>query len=451
MDAAPFQNPAQGLLALGDRSAVVFCGQTLSYAGLHDLVQAQRVFLRERGMSQGGVVALRGDFSPLTIALLLALFDQAAVVVMIPAGRVDVAGLCEQATAEVLLEVRDEVAVCTPLSHVGRRHPLLTGLLDQGKPGFVIFSSGSSGKPKPVLHGLERFLQKYRTGGKRFVTLSFLLLDHIAGLDTLFYILSSGGALVAPQQRSPGYICGLIESTRVQVLPVSPSFVNLLWLSRAFEDHDLSSVEIVTCGSEPMTQGVLDHVAVMFPNAVVKQKYGTSEFGSPASKSRGDDQRWIQLDGEGFETRVVDGVLHVKSATTMLGYLDDSEPVVVDGWYNTGDRVVQDGRWMRILGRASEVINVGGEKVFPAEVEAAIERTGLVAECYVYGESNPMTGHMVCATVRPLEEMDLKALKKKIRKQCREQMSPYKVPVKITFSNESLVGARQKKVRQAVR
>ncbi len=441
------RSPLQQLLAFGDDPAVVFRGQTTSYADLHALAESQCVFLREQGVAEQSMVALRGDFSPRTIALLLALFERRAVVALIPAGSGEVEGLCERVAARALIEVRDEVAVCTARDAPGPLHPLAAGLLKQGHAGFVVFTSGSSGRPKPVLHSLERFLKKYDAVGKPFVTMSFLLLDHIAGMDTLFYISHSGGVLVAPDTRSPDAVCALIQSAKVQVLPVSPSFINLLWLSGDFERYDLSSVEIVTCGSEPMTQRVLDHVAAMFPKAAIKQKYGTSEFGSPASKSRGDDQRWIRLDADRFETKVVEGILHVKSQTTMLGYLDDSDPVVVDGWFNTGDRVEQDGPWLRILGRDSDIINVGGEKVFPREVEAVIEQMDQVAQCSVYGEANPITGNMVCVTIVPRGEIDLKAMKKKVKMHCGTQLNRYKVPVKIVFSKQWLTNARQKKVR----
>ena len=442
------QSPTQQLPAFGTDPAVFFRGDITSYADLHAQVATQRNFLREQSIAPGSVVALRGDFSPLTIALLLALFEHGVVVALIPTGQVNTSELCEQVAAEVLIEVRDEIAACAPQATPQPRHPLLAELLKEGRAGFVIFTSGSSGKPKPVLHALDRFLKKYKSAGKPLVTMSFLLFDHIAGIDTLFYILYSGGMLVAPEDRSAGAVCRLIQDARVQVLPVSPSFINLLWLSGDYERYDLSSVEIVTCGSEPLTERVLDYVSIMLPSAAIKQKYGTSEFGSPASRSRDDDQRWIRLDGAGFETKVIEGILHVKSDTTMLGYLDDSDPVVVDGWTNTGDRVEQEGPWLKILGRDSDIINVGGEKAFPSEVEAVIERLEQVAECFVYGEPNPITGNMVCATILPRGEVDLKALKKKVKKQCLAELSRYKVPVKINFSTDSFTNDRQKKVRR---
>ncbi|MEM8862518.1 MAG: fatty acid--CoA ligase family protein [Chloroflexota bacterium] len=442
------KSPVERLLAFGSSPAVVWRDQATSYSDLHQLVQKQLSFIREKNISSACVVALKGDFSPLVIATLLALFEHKVVVALLPARNQDVFELCEQAMADVLLEVEDNLVCCTKLDRVKPYHKFLGGLLLQSKAGFVIFSSGSSGKPKPILHSLERFLKKYAQGGKPFVTLSFLLLDHIAGIDTLFYILYSGGTLVAPEERSPHYICKLVEHAKVEVLPVSPSFLNLLWLSGDYENCDLSSVQIVTYGSEPMTQSNLDHVSVMFPNAAIKQKYGTSEFGSPASKSRGNNELWIRLNGKQFETKIVEGILFVKSETTMLGYLDDSEPKFVDGWYNTGDRVEQDGEWLKILGRNSDMINVGGEKVFPSEVEAVIQQLDDVVECSVFGEPNPITGNMVCATILPKVDIDKKALKKQIKKHCIANLSRYKVPAKITFSAESLTNDRQKKIRR---
>ncbi|MFK7803678.1 MAG: fatty acid--CoA ligase family protein [Anaerolineae bacterium] len=445
-------NPAKLLLPLGENIAIVWQEQKISYVGLFDLVQRQLNWLDKEGVSAGSIVGLRGDFSPLTISMLLALFSRNYIVAMLPVGRSDVEALCVAATVDYLIDTSqsDSKPVHIPLKQKRNQtyHPLINKLAKQQAAGFIIFSSGSSGKPKPILHSLERFLGKYSQTSKPFITLSFLLLDHIAGIDTLFYILFSGGTLVAPEERGPNYICGLIEAAQVEVLPVSPSFLNLLWLSGDFEKYQLDSVKIVTFGSEPMTSNNLNHAKIIFPNATIKQKYGTSEFGSPASKSREDDQLWIQLDGEQFETKVVDGILFVKSQTTMLGYLDDSEPMFVNGWYNTGDRVEVDGEWLRILGRESDVINVGGEKVFPSEVEAVIQAVEGVVECSVYGEPNPITGNIVCAAIFPALGSDLKQLKKLIKRACSASLLRYKVPVKIKFSEQSLTNDRQKKVRK---
>ena len=72
--------------------------------------------------------------------------------------------------------------------------------------------------------------------------------------------------------------------------------------------------------------------------------------------------------GDGYKTRVVDGLLEVKAKSAMLGYLNAPSPFTDDGWFKTGDSVLENG-YYKILGRKSEIINVGGEKVYPQEVE----------------------------------------------------------------------------------
>ena len=430
-----------------DKTALIWRSKSLSYSQLSLLVEQQAVWLKEQDIRPGSVVGLSGDFSDQSISVLLALLSQNFVMAMLPSGRSDLGELCNLIHVDWLIDTSGAKPEARRLEQNGDYHPLVAGLFEQQEAGFVIFSSGSSGRPKPILHSLPKFLKKYERANKPFITLSFLLLDHIAGIDTLFYILFSGGTLVAPEERGAHYICKLIEHTGVEVLPVSPSFLNLLWLSGDFETHDLSSVQIVTYGSEPMTQQNLDNVQQIFPNAIIKQKYGTSEFGSPSSKSRGNDQLWIKLEGDGFQTKVIDDTLFIKSETTMLGYLDDSEPMFVDGWYNTGDKVDVDGEWVKILGRDSDMINVGGEKVFPSEVEAIIQTVEGVIESSVYGEPNPITGQIVCAKIYISHETDQKATKKSIKRACANNLPRYKVPMRIKFTDAPLTNKRQKKIR----
>lgn len=107
----------------------------------------------------------------------------------------------------------------------------------------------------------------------------------------------------------------------------------------------------------------------------------------------------MKVGGEGFETRVVDGILHIQANSAMLGYLDHPSPFTKNGWLNTGDCVETDGDALRFRGRESELINVGGEKVWPREVEDVIGKMSAVAEVVVYGEYNFIVGQIVCAKV----------------------------------------------------
>jgi acyl-CoA synthetase (AMP-forming)/AMP-acid ligase II len=155
----------------------------------------------------------------------------------------------------------------------------------------------------------------------------------------------------------------------------------------------------------------------------------------------------VRLGGEGFETRVVDGAFQIKAKSAMLGYLNAPSPFTEDGWFETGDLVEVDGEFVRFLGRKSEIINVGGEKVFPAEVENAIQTLDNVADVAVYGEKNPITGQIVCADVMLQNPEDTRAFTQRLKAHCRGKMQNYKVPVKVRVLEGQLHGDRFKKMR----
>ena len=195
--------------------------------------------------------------------------------------------------------------------------------------------------------------------------MAFLLFDHIGGINTLLYTLSNGGTLVVLHDRSPEVVCQAIETNRVELLPTSPTFLNLLLVSGAHQRYDLSSLQLLTYGTEPMSEGTLRRIHEALPDVTLQQTYGLSELGILRSKSKSSDSLWVKIGGEGFETRVVDGLLEIKARSAMLGYLNAASPFTDDGWFKTGDRVEVDGDYYRILGRISEVINVGGQQGRP--------------------------------------------------------------------------------------
>jgi acyl-coenzyme A synthetase/AMP-(fatty) acid ligase len=242
----------------------------------------------------------------------------------------------------------------------------------------------------------------------------------------------------------------LIEEARVEVLSASPTFLRLLCLAGDDGERDLSSLKIITYGSEPMDPRTLALLNERFAGCRISQKYGTTETGSPPSSSRANDSLWLKLGGDGVEVKVVGGVLHLRSESTILGYLNAPSPVDSEGWYCTGDLVEVDGDWIRFRGRSSEQINVGGEKVSPSEVERVILELDFVREAAVSGEANPIMGQVVVARIVLAEAIDERDAMRRIRIHCRSRMAPHMIPVKIDCVSASLSTSRQK-VQRAVR
>ena len=156
----------------------------------------------------------------------------------------------------------------------------------------------------------------------------------------------------------------------------------------------------------------------------------------------------MKLGGEGFQTRVVDGILQIKAESAMLGYLNAPSPFTADGWFNTGDKVEVDGEYFRILGRQSEIINVGGQKVYPAEVESVLQEMPEIAEVSVYGEKNAIVGEIVCAAVRLRQARDARDFQRDLRQFCRQRLQAFQVPVRIKLVDSALHGDRFKKNRR---
>jgi acyl-CoA synthetase (AMP-forming)/AMP-acid ligase II len=436
------------LAAAGERECLFWRGHRTSCAELVALEHFWSERLDARGIGAGRVVAIQSDYSPDAIALLLALLERGAVAALLPrsagAGRTLLADACAQG---VFRSGTDGALTFEACDAPAARHPLLDQLAASGEAGIVLFSSATTGRAKAILHSAERFLSKFDAQGKGLRTLAFLLFDHVAGLDTLFYTLVNGGALVLPDSRDRGHVCDLVEHWKVEVLPVSPTFLKLVCLTHAWEGHDFSSLRTITYGSERMDATTLEQVARAFPTAEIVQKYGTSEGGSPRSRSRGRDSLWLSLHPDQTPSQVRDGVLWIKSPSLMLGYLNAPSPFDAEGWYCTGDLVEVDGEWIRILGRGSEVINVGGEKVIPEEVEEVILELPFVEDVLVRGAPHPVTGQIVEALVRVTAPGEAKDLRKRIRAHCLARLPRHEVPVMVRQSETPLTGERQKKQR----
>jgi acyl-CoA synthetase (AMP-forming)/AMP-acid ligase II len=433
-----------------DRTALVWQEDSHTYGDLLGRVQAWREVLRQKGIQPGQCVALHGGFSPGTATLLLALVAEGNIAVpltsAVAAERDRSLGIAG-ASWLVTFDRKDcwELLPCQP----DGSHPLLEEFRKTGEAGLILLSSGSTGAIKASLHSFPRLLANYH--GRRtapYRTLAFLMLDHVGGINTLLHILASGGAVVTLPERTPEAICGGIQRHRVQLLPTTPTFLRMLLISEAHKKYDLGSLELITYGTEPMPTATLESLHAALPGVRLKQTYGLTEVGILPTKSESDDSLWLAVGGKGYETKIVDGVLWIRTQSAMIGYLNAPSPFDADGWMNTGDLVEQKGEYIRFLGRKSEIINVGGEKVFPAEVENVIQQLENVKEVTVRGRPSPITGNIIVATVELREPEDPDAVEERVRAACRQRLAPFKVPAMVEIASETLCGDRFKKKRK---
>ena len=429
------------------KTALVIGDEELSYDALRRAIFAWEERLDTAGITPGDVVMLKADFGRDGIGALFALMKRRAITILLAPSSFEKEEEFAQIGAAQMCIDADKLETLA-LAGSGQ-HPLYDQLRADGDAGIVLFSSGSSGTSKGTVHSAQRLLEKFRAPGKDLRTLAFLLFDHIAGLDTLFYSLANTSTLILPRSRTPSTVCELIATHRVEVLPTAPSFLNLMLLSGAHQSHDLSSLRIITYGSEMMPESLLKRLSEALPNVRLIQKYGTSETGAMPTKSKSNTSTWLKLGGDGFRWRERDGRFEIKAKTAMVGYLNADDPFTDDGWFQTGDRIETDGEYVRFLGRDSDIINVGGQKVYPAEVEALLLDLPEVSEVSVHGEPHAILGSAVVAKIRPAHEIQPAKLRVAVRQHLSGKLESYKIPQKIKVVQDSLVTSRFKQVRRS--
>lgn len=433
-----------------DKTAVIFKEREYSYASLVAKIEEYYGLVKET-IGEGAIVAIVSDYSYESIAMFFALHENRNVVVPITTKIVqEQDDRIRVANCDYRIDIDGEEVKISSTGGKHDNHPLVQQLIDRKHSGLILFSSGSTGAPKAMIHNLDNLVDSYKgKKGKRIVFLIFLMFDHIGGLNTLLNCLSMNVTMVFPEKREPEHVSSLIEKYKVNVLPASPTFLNLLLISECNLNFDMSSLRMITYGTEPMPDSLLIKLKDAFPRVKFLQTFGTSETGISQTASRSSDSTFLRIDDPNTEIKIVDGELWIRSKTQIMGYLNSSmERFTEDGWFKTGDLVEEAGDgYIKIVGRNKELINVGGEKVLPSEVESVLFQMPGLVDCVVYGESNPITGKMVVAKVLFKDEIKTSEAKKRVVMFCSDKLDRYKIPAKVVLMKESEYSERFKKKR----
>lgn len=433
-----------------ENDAFVLNNRKSTYADLLEDYKRAEKFIKDNNILPNTVVALESDFSSLSTAFLFALTENQNIIVPLTKAVASKKNdFLRISKAEYFIEINDNGSI--EFSHLDgdSNHEIYDILKERKHPGIVFFSSGSTGESKAAVHDFVHILDKFKQPRKMKRMITFLMFDHMGGINTLLHNLSGGGCVITVRERSPKSVLEIVQNEKVQVLPVSPTFINLMLLSGAYEQFDLSSLETISYGTEVMPESTLEKLNEIFPNVRLVQTYGLSELGVMDTKSKSNDSLWVKLGGAGFETRVRNNMLEIKAHSAMLGYLNAPSPYTEDGWFMTMDMVEQDGEYYKILGRKSEIINISGEKVYPAEVESFFMGMEGVEDVAVKGESNPLIGSMVVAKFKINTNETLSEFKKRMTAYAKGRIADYKIPQKVRLvSDDEIHSVRLKKDRK---
>ena len=290
----------------------------------------------------------------------------------------------------------------------------------------IVATSGTSGPPKLVDHSWDSVLAAARLA-EQWHGLAWLLVydaTRWAGIQVWIQAILTGGTLVVPASRDPDVVAKALVAEKVAVLPATPTLLRRLLTSADRGMLAQAAPSRITLGGEAADGSLLDQTKAAFPAAKITQVYATTELGEVfrvADGRPGFPATWLgrSLPGGARISTRRDGELLVQLSR-------DSAEV------GTGDLVERRGDRFEFTGRRSDVIVVGGAKVFPKRVEEILRRVPGIAEARVYGLPSAITGELVAAEVVLTEPLPELGSPDNIRTAalalCRESLEPHSVP-----------------------
>lgn len=315
----------------------------------------------------------------------------------------------------------------------------------------LLYTSGTSGKPKGVMLSHCNLLSNVRQCLEHVglrdedVLLGVLPQFHSFGLTVLTILpLVRGLRAIYTARFVPQHVMRLLREHRPTMFVGIPSMYNALLAVKQAEPADFASLRFTVSGGEPLPEDVFERFRERF-GVTICEGYGLTETSPVTNWCRPEDwrRRSVGTPVPRVEQIIVDpasgkvlpqgreGEVHVRGPNRMLGYFnlpaETAQAITPEGWFRTGDmgRFDKDGH-LSITGRIKEMLIVGGENVFPREIEEVINRHPSVHASAVIGMTDPMRGEVPVAFVELEEGATFD--ERSILSLCRDQLAGYKVP-----------------------
>jgi acyl-coenzyme A synthetase/AMP-(fatty) acid ligase len=323
---------------------------------------------------------------------------------------------------------------------------------------WILLTSGTTGTPKMAVHTLATLTGAIKVDPDRkepTIWGTFYDIRRYGGLQIFLRAVLGGTSLVLSSADEPmGGHLERLGARGVTHLTGTPTHWRWALANRSAR---AISPRYVRLSGEIADQAILDGLRAFFPAAKIGHAYASTEAGVGFEVNDGLEgfpAGMIDSGAGGVDMKVVDGSLHIRSARTAVHYLGQTSPALLaaEGFVDTGDIVERRGERYYFVGRRGGIINVGGLKVHPEEIEAVINRHPDVRMSLVRSRKNPITGAIVVADVvlraEPASSNDRSAeLKREIMQVCRDSLPQHKVPAAIRFVPSLDVSTTGKMVR----
>jgi acyl-coenzyme A synthetase/AMP-(fatty) acid ligase len=289
----------------------------------------------------------------------------------------------------------------------------------ENKENIIFLTSGTTGRPKEIIHHYSTIIKNIKNKEELKNSIWGLTYDpsKIAASQVILQSYLNGGKIVNLFGKNPKDITDLIKKYKVSHLSGTPTFYRML------EDSIFENVSQVTFGGEILDSKLIKNTHKKFPNAKIKNIYASTEFGT-----------LLASESEIFKIP--------KDRSSFIKIKDERIFVKWEGnWIDTGDLIewVDLDRFV-IIGRNSNIINVGGYNVNPIKVESIINSLDYVKNSYVYGINNSVTGKIVSSDIVLNSKID----KPKIISDLSKKLNKYEIPFKVNIVNEIKINSTGK-------
>jgi acyl-coenzyme A synthetase/AMP-(fatty) acid ligase len=325
---------------------------------------------------------------------------------------------------------------CEPRISEAARSPL------SGPTEWVLLTSGTTGPPKLLSYSLEALIGAIDASAQAEtppVWATFFDLRRFGGLQIFFRaVLSNGSLVLSGRDTSIGEFLAHLANHKATHIHATPSHWRRVLLNPLAGQIKPKYIRL---SGEVADQSILDSLHSFCPQAAIVHAYASTEAGvvfEVADCLEGFPVEFIDNPGA-VDLKIENGSLRIRSRRTASGYVANPGTQLKDqqGFVDSGDIVERRGVRYYFLGRKSGIINVGGLKVHPEEVEAIINSHPAVRMSFVHGRRNPMTGSIVVANVvlaADAERFDTpEEIRQQILQSCRAKLTPYKVPATVRF------------------
>lgn len=320
---------------------------------------------------------------------------------------------------------------------------------------WLLFTSGTTGRPKMVVHTLNSLagpLTDTVAGAPSPIWSTFYDIRRYGGMQILLRALLGGGSLVLSDPAEPvAAFLARAGEAGVSHISGTPSHWRRALMSGA---RGAIAPEYVRLSGEVADQSILDHLAEAFPNARVSHAFASTEAGVGFDVPDGLAGFPAGLIGPranaAVELAVQDGSLRLRSARTASHYVNAGGAIAdTAGFVDTGDMVERRGERYYFVGRREGIINVGGQKVHPEEVEAVVNTHPAVRMSRVRARHSPITGALVVADLVLRDDVPLDTIREEIFVLCRGTLSAHKIPTSLRQVAALEIGAAGKLSRVA--